>query len=178
MTSEWNNYQNSTTAGTSNSAKWRIDHLNLKRFAGKDKTLLDIGANHGQFAIVLSPVFKSITAVEPEVEAPILTENVSWFKKSFKEFITETNDTYDVVFSFATTREIKIKDKINEHTIVKGHYDLVKPDGILIYETHLLDRQDMQEHSRIMLKAFRELFNEEIESGKSRNERMYYIFKK
>ena len=45
MASEWNNYQNSTTAGTSNSAKWRIDHLNLKRFAGKDKTLLDIGAN-------------------------------------------------------------------------------------------------------------------------------------
>ena len=178
MTSEWNDYQNNETAGTSNSAKWRIDHLNLKRFAGQDKTLLEIGANQGQFAIELSPDFKHITAVEPFVPTPKLPENVSWFKKSFKEFITETNDTYDVVFSFATTREIKIKDKINEHTIVKGHYDLVKPNGILIYETHLLDRQDMQEHSRIMLKAFRELFNEEIESGKSRNERMYYIFKK
>ncbi len=178
MTSEWNDYQNNETAGTSNSAKWRIDHLNLKRFAGQDKTLLEIGANQGQFAIELSPDFKHITAVEPFVPTPNLPENVSWFKKGFKEFISETNETYDVVFSFATSREIRNNDKIHEGHIAKGHYDLVKPDGILIYETHLLDRQDMQEHSRIMLKAFRELFNEEIESGKSRNERMYYIFKK
>ena len=178
MTSEWNNYQNSTTAGTSNSAKWRIDHLNLKRFAGKDKTLLDIGANHGQFAIVLSPIFKSITAVEPEVEAPILTENVSWFKKGFKEFISETNETYDVVFSFATSREIRNNDKIHEGHIAKGHYDLVKPDGILIYETHLLDMEGVKLHNPIMLNAFTELFDMEIESGTSRNKRRYYIFKK
>ena len=178
MTSEWNDYQNNETAGTSNSAKWRIDHLNLKRFAGQDKTLLEIGANQGQFAIELSPDFKHITAVEPFVPTPNLPENVSWFKKGFKEFISETNETYDVVFSFATSREIRNNDKIHEGHIAKGHYDLVKPDGILIYETHLLDRQDMQRHSRIMLNAFRKLFNEEIESGKSRNERMYYIFKK
>ena len=178
MTSEWNDYQNNETAGTSNSAKWRIDHLNLKRFAGQDKTLLEIGANQGQFAIELSPVFKHITAVEPFVPTPKLPENVSWFKKGFKEFIIETGETYDVVFSFATSREIRNNDKLHEGHIVRGHYDLVKPDGILVYETHLLDREGVQIHNHIMLNSFIELFGMEIESGTSRNKRRYYIFKK
>ena len=173
MTREWDNYQS-----VNNRAEWRIENLKLKRFAGQDKTLLDLGANQGEFGIQLSKHFKHITAVEPFVPAPELPENISWFKKSFKEFITETNDTYDVVFSFATTREIKIKDKINEHTIVKGHYDLVKPDGILIYETHLLDMEGVKLHNPIMLNAFIEMFDMEIESGTSRNKRKYYIFKK
>ena len=119
MTREWDDYQSN-----GNSAKWRIENLNLKRFAGQDKTLLDIGANQGEFSVELSKDFKHITAVEPFVEAPKLSDNVSWIKKSFKEFITESNDTYDVVFSFAVTKEIADNDKINEYQIVKDHYDL------------------------------------------------------
>jgi len=177
MTNEFDNYQKYP----GNSAKWRIENLNLKRFAGQDKTLLDIGANQGEFSVELSKDFKHITAVEPFVEAPELSDNVSWVKKSFKEFITETNNTYDVVFSFATTAEIRNNDKLNEDQIVKGHYDLVKPDGIMIYETHILDEgSPRQIHTYEMLKAFREQFGEEIESGngRKRGNRMYYIFKK
>ena len=205
MTREWDDYQSN-----GNGAKWRIENLNLKRFAGQDKTLLDIGANQGEFEIELSKDFKHITAVEPFVPAPKLPENISWFKKGFKEFITETNNTYDVVFSFATTGEIRNNDKLNEDQIVKGHYDLVKPDGIIVYETHLLDRKDgkyygdndflsalisgdlnidintyekgspRQKHTYKMLKAFREQFGKEIESGNGRTfgKRKYYIFKK
>ena len=184
MTREWNNYQSE-----GNGATWRIENLNLKRFTGQDKTLLDLGANQGEFGIQLSKHFKHITAVEPFVEAPKLSENISWFKKSFKEFITETNNTYDVVFSFATTREIRNNDKLNEDQIAKGHYDLVKPNGILIYETHILDRgdnkflldvADMRKHTDKMLKAFKELFGEYIETGNGRTfgKRKYYIYAK
>ena len=177
MTNEWDNYQKSSVG---NGAKWRIENLNLKRFAGQDKSLLDLGANQGEFGVELSKDFKHITAVEPFVEAPELSDNVSWVKKSFKEFITESNDTYDVVFSFAITREIRNNDKLNEDQIVKGHYDLVKPDGIVIYETHILEYVNMQKHTDKMLTAFREQFGKEIESGngRTRGKRMYYIFKK
>ena len=205
MTREWDDYQSN-----GNSAKWRIENLNLKRFAGQDKTLLDIGANQGEFEIELSKDFKHITAIEPFVPAPKLPENISWFKKGFKEFITESHDTYDVVFSFATTGEIRNNDKLNEDQIVKCHYHLLKPDGIIVYETHLLNIKDgkpygdndflsalisgdlnidintyekgssRQKHTYKMLKAFREQFGKEIESGNGRTfgKRKYYIFKK
>jgi len=174
MTREWDDYQKYP----GNSAKWRIENLNLKRFAGQDKTLLDLGSNEGEFGVELSKDFKHITLVEPEVEAPELSDNVSWVKKSFKEFIKESNDTYDVLFSFAVTRLIKNNDNLHENQIVKKYYDLIKPDGIMVYETHLLDRDTMLIHTAIMLTALRQQFGDEIESGNSRNRRMYYIFKK
>ena len=203
MTREWDDYQSN-----GNSAKWRIENLNLKRFAGQDKTLLDIGANQGEFEIELSKDFKHITAVEPFVPAPELPENVTWVAKGFKEFIAGSHDTYDVVFSFATTGEIRNNDKLNEDQIAKGHYDLVKPNGILIYETHILDTginlnmlkrieqakktgttiisssaqtiADMREHTDKMLKAFKDLFGEYIETGNGRTigKRKYYIYAK
>jgi len=175
---EWDNYQK---VSKGNSAKWRIENLNLKRFAGQDKSLLDLGANHGEFGVELSKDFKHITAVEPFVEAPELSDNVSWVKKSFKEFITESNDTYDVVFSFAMTIQVRDNDKLNEDQIAKGHYDLVKPDGIMIYETQKLEARPLnQKHVDKMLKAFRGQFGKETESGNGRKggKRMYYIFKK
>ena len=184
MTREWDDYQSN-----GNSAKWRIENLNLKRFAGQDKTLLDIGANQGEFEIELSKDFKHITAVEPFVPAPKLPENISWHKKGFKEFIAGSHDTYDVVFSFATTRLIRKNDKLNEEQIVKGHYHLVKPDGILVYETHILDEEDgidhanvinMRDHTAKILLSFEKLFGKYIESGNGRTfgKRKYYIFKK
>jgi len=177
MTSEWDDYQKSDNEYGDYSATWRIEKLNLKRFAGQDKTLLDIGANQGKFGVELSKDFKHITLVEPEVEAPILNENMTWVAKGFKEFITESNNTYDVVFSFAVTRLIRNTDRLNEDQIAKGHYDLLKPDGILVYETHLLDRVTMLGHTARILTKLRQHFGDEIESGNSRNRRMYYIFK-
>ena len=142
--------------------------------------------------------------------APELPENVTWVAKGFKEFIAGSYDTYDVVFSFATTGEIRNNDKLNEDQIVKCHYHLLKPDGIIVYETHLLNLKDgkpygdndflsalisgdlnisintyekgspRQKHTYKMLKAFREQFGKEIESGNGRTfgKRKYYIFKK
>ena len=184
MTREWDYYQSGN-----NGARWRIENLNLKRFAGQDKTLLDLGANEGEFGLQLSKHFKHITAVEPFVPAPELPENISWHKKGFKEFMSETNETYDVIFSFATSREIRNTDRLNEDQIAKGHYDLLKPDGILVYETHILDRGDgkdhanvinMRDHTAKILLSFGKLFGEYIESGNGREfgKRKYYVYAK
>ena len=177
MTSEWDNYQKEP----GHSAKWRIENLNLKRFAGQDKTLLDIGANQGEFGVELSKDFKHITLVEPDVEAPILSEIMTWVAKGFKDFISESNDTYDVVFSFAMTIQVRDNDKLNEDQIAKGHYDLVKPDGIMIYETQKLESRPLnQSHVEKMLTAFRDRFGFEYKNGNARKsgKRQYYVFKK
>ena len=186
---EWDNYQK---VGKGNSAKWRIENLNLKRFAGKDKTLLDLGANHGEFGVELSKDFKNIYAVEPFVVAPDMPDNMMWIKKGFKDFISNNNPYwnscysnnighYDVVFSFAMTIQVRDVDGLDESQIAKGHYDLVKPDGIMIYETQKVEGRPLnQAHVNKMLIAFREQFGKEIESGNARRsgKRMYYIFKK
>ena len=174
----WNNYQKSNVG---NSAKWRIEHLKLKRFAGKNKTLLDLGANHGQFGVGLSKDFMSVTALEPCVEAPKLPDNMSWIRKGFKDFVAESYDAYDVVFSFAMTIQVRDFDDLNENQIAEGHYQLVKPQGVMIYETQKLEGRPLNKaHVDKMLKAFRGQFGTEIESGKARiaGGRMYYVFKK
>ena len=175
---EWNNYQKSNVG---NSAKWRIENLDLRQFAGKDKTLLDLGANHGEFAVELADDFQHITALEPFVQAPELPENVTWVKKGFKDYIKENKDTFDVVFSFAMTIQVRDNDGLNEDQIAKGHYDLVKEGGMMMYETQKLEGRPLnQNHVDKMLDAFRAKFGNETTSGNARvsGRRKYYIFKK
>ena len=175
---EWNNYQKSNEG---NSAKWRIDNLDLRQYAGTNKTLLDLGANHGEFGVELQNDFKHITAVEPFVESPKLPDNMKWVKKGFKDFIAENENIFDVVFSFAMTIQVRDVDKLNEDEIALGHYNLVKPGGIMIYETQKLESRPLnQSHVDKMLKAFRDRFGFEYKSGNARTsgKRQYYVFKR
>jgi len=176
---EWNNYQKSNEG---NSAKWRIENLDLRQFASKDKTLLDLGANHGEFGVELAKDFMHVSAVEPVVEAPEnMPENMTWFKKTLKEFCADHNDTYDVVFSFAMTIQVRDNDGLNEDEIAQRHYDLVKENGMMIYETQKLENRPLnQAHVDKMLKSFRDKFGNETSSGNARTsgKRKYYIFKK
>ena len=175
---EWNNYQKSNVG---NSAKWRIENLDLRQYAGKDKTLIDLGANHGEFGVELAKDFKHITSLEPFVQAPELPENVTWVAKGFKDYVTENTDTFDVVFSFAMTIQVRDNDKLDENAIANGHYHMTKDGGIMIYETQKLEGRPLnQSHVDKMLIAFREKFGQEIKSGNAREsgKRQYYIFKK
>ena len=106
---------------------------------------------------------------------------MTWIKNGFKEFIEDSDQTYDVVFSFAMTIQVRDMQGLEENEIAKGHYKLVSPDGIMIYETQKLeDREINQEHVQRMLASFRNYFGNEIESGEARNsgKRRYYVFKK
>lgn len=173
----WNDYQKTEK----NSAAWRIEKLNLRKYASKDKTLLDLGANHGEFCLSLSDDFRHVTAVEPFVEAPEMPSNMTWVKNSFKEFIENSDQTYDVVFSFAMTIQVRDLEHLDEDEIAKGHYKLVSPDGVMIYETQKLESREInQKHVEKMLQSFRNYFGNEIESGEARSsgKREYYVFKR
>ena len=122
-----------------------------------------------------------ITALEPFVESPKLPDNMTWIKKGFKDYIAEANDTYDVVFSFAMTIQVRDVDGFSEDQIAKGHYELVKEGGIMIYETQKLEGRPLnKDHVDKMLNAFRAKFGNETFSGYARvcGKRKYYIFKK
>lgn len=176
---EWNNYQKSNVG---NSAKWRINKLDLTQYGGSEKTLLDLGANHGEFCVELANNFKTTTGVEPFVEPPKeMPSNMRWIKKGFKDFISTNNEEFDVVFSFAMTIQVRNVDGLNETQIADGHYNLIKSGGIMIYETQKLEGREMnQRHVDLMLPAFREKFGTEIKSGSAREsgKRQYYVFKK
>ena len=173
----WRNYQKRK----GNGAIWRINKFDLRQFAGKEKTLIDLGANHGEFGIELAQDFQSITAVEPFTEAPKLPKNMIWVKKGFKDYVSENTDTFDVVFSFAMTKQVKEKDNLEEDKIAIGHYNLTKQGGIMIYETQKLEDRPLNKiHVDKMLLEFREKYGQEIVSGNSREsgKRKYYVFKK
>ena len=106
---------------------------------------------------------------------------MTWFKKTLKEFCADHNDTYDVVFSFAMTIQVRDNDGLNEDEIAQRHYDLVKENGMMIYETQKLENRPLnQAHVDKMLKSFRDKFGNETSSGNARvsGKRKYYIFKK
>ena len=179
MKTDWNNYQ---AIGKGNNAKDRIDNLNLKQYAGKDKTLIDLGANQGEFGIELANDFKTIHALEPFVECPFdMPDNMKWIQKSFKDFIYKNDTAYDVVFSFAMTIQVRDEDKMTESEIAKGHFHLTKPGGFMIYETQKLAGRPLnQDHVDRMLVAFRNHYGKEVKSGQAREsgKRLYYVFQR
>ena len=106
---------------------------------------------------------------------------MTWVAKGFKDFVSESTDTYDVVFSFAMTIQVRDNDKLDENAIANGHYHMTKDGGIMIYETQKLEGRPLnQSHVDKMLSAFREKYGQEIKSGVARQsgKRLYYIFKK
>ena len=179
MKTDWNNYQ---AIGKGNNAKDRIDNLNLRQYAGEDKTLIDLGANQGEFGIELANDFKTIHALEPFVECPFdMPDNMKWIQKGFKDFIYKNDKSYDVVFSFAMTIQVRDEDKMTESEIAKGHFHLTKPGGIMVYETQKLAGRPLnQDHVDRMLVAFRNHYGKEIKSGQAREsgKRLYYVFQR
>ena len=176
---DWDNYQK---VGKGNSAEWRINQIKLDRFSGKDKTLLDLGANHGEFGLVLSKDYERVVALEPFVKAPEnMPENMKWIAKGFKDYTKTNTEQFDVVFSFAMTIQVQSVDGLKPTDIAQGHYDLVKDGGTMIYETQkVAGRPENQKHVDNMLVAFQGKFGKWIEEGEGRSSgaRRYYVFKK
>ena len=179
MKTDWNNYQ---AIGKGNNAQERIANLKLRQYAGKDKTLLDLGANQGEFGVELAKDYQKVYAVEPFVECPFdIPDNMMWIQKGFKDFTESNVGHYDVIFSFAMTIQVRDEDGLSESEIAKGHYEMTKPGGVMIYETQKLQsRPKNQDHVDKMLEAFRSNYGNEIETGQARQsgKRLYYVFKR
>ena len=173
----WNQYQHSKIG---NNVEERIKIFELEKYSNPEWTMLDTGANNGKFTAQLAHLFKHCTGLEPYAEPVEQPKNVTWIKKGFKEFCETNTQQFDVVYSFAMTIQVEDIDGIDTDEIAKLYHGLVKPNGIVIYETQKLSKPRHAEHAGRMIKSFQKTFGEEFKTGKgrSRDKRTVHYFKK
>jgi hypothetical protein len=129
----WNNYQYNPVGDNIDE---RIKSFGLRSYGGGDKSMIDIGANHGRFGVEMADQFQEIHCVEPFAAQPDpLPANMTWHKMGFREFTEKNHRKFDLVLTFACTLQIADIDLMSENEIAKAHADLVAPGGTLIYES-------------------------------------------
>lgn len=173
----WDQYQHSKIG---NNVEERIRLFELERYAGKELTLLDTGANNGKFTAQLAHLFHHCTAVEPYAEPVPQPANVTWVRKGFKEFCESNTEQFDVVYSFAMTIQVEDIDHINTDRIAELYHQLTRAGGILIYESQKLSKPRHQAHAERMICSFQKLFGTEFKTGtgRSRDRRSVHYFRK
>lgn len=173
----WDQYQHSKIG---NNVEERIRLFELERYAGKELTLLDTGANNGKFTAQLAHLFRHCTAVEPYAEPVPQPANVTWIRKGFYEFCKSNTEQFDVVYSFAMTIQVEDIDGIDTDRIAELYYQLTRTGGILIYESQKLSKTRHREHAERMIGSFQKYFGTEFRTGtgRSRDRRSVHYFRK
>ena len=177
MRDTWNNYQFNPVG---DNIADRIKAFDLRSYADPNKTIIDIGANHGRFGVELKDLFKEVHCVEPFAPAPDpMPDNMTWHRQGFKEFSQSNGRQYDLVLTFACTLQIAEIDLLQENQIAQAHAALVSPGGHLIYETQKQkDRNRNQIHVAKIVANLRHLLGNEIKSGDSPrgDGRQFFVF--
>lgn len=178
IVNEWKKYQKRYGM---NDAVDRVGKMNLASVCTQDKSVVDIGCNDGYITMLVAPMVKNATGVEPHVELPNQQPaNVTWVKETFNKFLESNTKQYDVLLSLAVSIQLRDFGGLTEQEIVDAYYSLLPVGGIVVHETQKLqDRPNNQEHTANMLKAFATKF-EQIEHGNARGSgrREYYHFRK
>jgi len=178
ITKKWIDYQFNPVG---DNIQDRIEGFGIASYSGSDKTMIDIGANHGRFGIELQKEFKHIDCVEPFCPAPDpMPNNMTWHGVGFRDFVSKNDKQWDLVLTFACTIQIKELDLMPEYEIARDHADLVAPGGYLIYETQKKDsRKINQMHVDQMLRNLKTYLGPAVDYGSARKGgRMYYVFHK
>jgi 2-polyprenyl-3-methyl-5-hydroxy-6-metoxy-1,4-benzoquinol methylase len=173
----WKHYQHSRFG---DNVEDRIKLWDLDLYSNPDWTLLDTGASNGKFTALLGHLFKKCVAVEPFADPVVQPNNVEWIKKGFKDFYNENTDQFDVIYSFAMTMQIEEYDQLSTDEIANAYHNLLKPNGILIYETQNLMKVSHRPHALKMLKSFKNIFGKEFRRGQGRirNSRTVHFWRK
>ena len=178
IVNEWKKYQKRYGM---DAAIDRVKRMKLATVCTADKNVVDIGCNDGYITMLVAPMVKNATGVEPHVELPNQQPtNVTWVKETFNEFLESNTKQYDVLLSLAVSIQLRDFGGLTEQEIVNGYYSLLAPGGIVVHETQKLeDRPNNQEHTKWMLEAFATKF-EIIDHGLARSggKREYYHVKK
>ena len=143
----------------------RFARYKIEDYLSRDKIALDIGCNCGFLTIYLSKFLKHIDGVEIN---PYLTsigkdtkefleiENLDFYTSGFEEF--QTDKKYDIIFSLANDNTIDGKTKFTFIEYTKKIQDLLKPDGLLMWETVSMYTYDPELFDP-KRKIFEEFFN-------------------
>lgn len=124
---------------------YRFRAMELEKWT-RDRTVLDIGCNAGYLAVQTAEVARHVTGMDinpylirfGQAAADYLAiKNIALHAMTFEDFASD--ETFDVIFSFAnhSTYDGKTKHTIEEYFNKCHRY--LKPDGILLFESHAPD---------------------------------------
>ena len=120
VVNEWKKYQKRYGM---DQAVDRVNRMQLASVCTADKTVVDIGCNDGYITMLVAPMVKAATGVEPHVELPDnQPANVTWQRKTFNEFLATNEAQYDVVLSLAVSIQLRDFGGLTEQEIVDGYY--------------------------------------------------------
>lgn len=167
----------------------RFDAYGLRELLRSDQEVLDIGANAGFMAILMSRYVKSVDAVEwnpyqvaigRDVVGYLRITNVKFIEKSFQDL--KPANRYDVITSFAnhTTVDGGMKEG-NLRSYFEHLHAMLRDDGLLAFESHNWDVRDPTFNDTIgqlgdLLDCLDERYFEPGVLG--RGPRLYYVFRK
>jgi predicted TPR repeat methyltransferase len=172
------------------STEKRFEQYNIQKYLSKNKSALDIGSNCGFFSLYVSKFLETITGIEinpyltsiaSDTQEFLAINNANFISSKFEKFLTDKK--FDIVFSFANDSTIDSNTDFNFEEYVAKIINLLKDDGLLIFESQAIDimiPQKFEPKMEIIKQFFTILENRNVKSEYPLNvpERLFLILKK
>ncbi|MBE5900458.1 MAG: class I SAM-dependent methyltransferase [Lachnospiraceae bacterium] len=122
----------------------RFQIYGLDQYLSSEYSILDIGSNLGFFDLTVAPYVKNVLGIEFDPTLVTIAEKVSDWQKirnvqflcaDYNEWIQETPDTYDVIFSFA----VHIWLDVSPADYSKQLFSITAPGGYLLFESQTIE---------------------------------------
>lgn len=129
----------------------RFEIYKIEKYLSREKTVLDIGSNCGFFSLYVSRYVNHVDGVEinpslisiaNDTKEYLGIQNTTFHHSSFEDFKTEKK--FDVVFSLANDSTIDRNTKFSFIEYIQKIINLLKKNGLLIFESQAEDVLDKQ----------------------------------
>ena len=168
----------------------RFARYQIGKYLSKDKIALDIGCNCGFFSLFVSKFLGNVTGIEinpylisiaNDTKEFLKIDNVNFISSKFEKF--QTNEKFDVIFSFANDSTIDSNTEFNFEEYLNKILYLLKNDGLLIFESQAIDAiipKKFEPKMEILEKFFTIIEKRNVKSEYPLNvpERIFLILKK
>ncbi len=172
------------------STEKRFEEYNIEKYMSKQKSALDIGCNCGFFSLFVSKFLGHVTGIDinqylvsiaNDTKEFLKINNVNFVSSKFEKF--QTDKKFDIIFSFANDSTIDNNTEFNFEEYLQKILNLLKNDGLLIFENQAIDviiPQNFAPKMKILEKKFTVLENRNVKSEYPLNvpERKFLVLKK
>ena len=176
-------------SGCRNTEK-RFEEYNINKYLAKNKIVLDIGSNCGFVDLFLSKFVNRLIGVEinpfliniaNDVKEFLEISNVQFVCSKFEDF--KHTENFDIICSFANDSTIDGNTSFDFREYVMKIYNLLNPDGLVLFESQALDAfvPGSFNEKRLFLKKYFEILEEKkVRSEYPVNvpERIFLVLKK
>ena len=172
------------------STEKRFEEYNIQKYLSKKKSALDIGSNCGFFSLYVSKFLETITGIEinpyltsiaSDTQKFLEINNANFISSKFEKLLSDKK--FDIIFSFANDSTIDNNTDFNFEEYMEKIINLLKEDGLLIFESQAIDMiipQKFEPKMKIIKQFFTILENRNVKSEYPLNvpERLFLVLKK